>query len=403
MNTIVRKIISLIFIVCTLSLMLTGCWDQVEIDDRALVLGLAIDEAPPGSPVKDDESTHSETNSLPKLIKVTAQIAIPGRVPLGPSTGGSSNENPVWVVTVVGHSLDDAMNNLQQQVADPRYLTHLRVIIISKAIARGSINDLNDYLRRNPEVRRRTWLLVSEGNASKFMDVKPPLQRVPTLYILAMMDKAVDIGKLPPDYIGTFWSASSKWGQSGYLPYIALREKENILIKGLAYFSGDKMAGTTKPLEIGVFEAVQGMNPGGYSELFQVPDLGFVITKINERHSRNKSFITKGMPHLKYRISLEGTLDEHFYSENLINSSASLHTIELTFNKKAKELILKTIHQTQKDHSDIFGMGEIIRAHHPSFWKDHIHSKKNWEEMYADIAVDVEVNMEIRTLGLKAR
>ncbi len=79
--------------------------------------------------------------------------------------------------------------------------------------------------------------LVSEGRAEQFMDVKPPLQRVPTLYVLSMMEKAVTSGKFPPDYIGSYWSADSKWGQSEYLPYVALRNKDNVLINGLAYFS----------------------------------------------------------------------------------------------------------------------------------------------------------------------
>lgn len=46
------------------------------------------------------------------------------------------NQNPVWVVEVYGYTLDDAMNNLQQQISDPRYLIHLRVIIISEDIAK---------------------------------------------------------------------------------------------------------------------------------------------------------------------------------------------------------------------------------------------------------------------------
>lgn len=173
----------------------------MEIEDRALVLGLSIDKIPADDTQKEDRVTHIHDNSLPtEMISVTAQIAVPGRVPLGPGTGGSAGEgktSPVWVVSVRGISLDDAMNNLQQQIADPRYLVHLRIIIISEEIARGSLAELNDYLRRNPEIRRRTWLLVSEGRASAFMDVNPPLQRVPTLYILSMMEKSVSSGKFP--------------------------------------------------------------------------------------------------------------------------------------------------------------------------------------------------------------
>ncbi|MFD1909149.1 hypothetical protein ACFSQ7_42095 [Paenibacillus rhizoplanae] len=203
MNKQLPRTLALLLMLVIAAPLLSGCWDQVEIEDRALVLGLSIDKISAEEAQMEDRVTHIHDGGLPaEMISVTAQIAVPGRVPLGPGTGGGSagdsKTSPVWVVTVQGISLDDAMNNLQQQIADPRYLVHLRIVIISEDIARGSLAELNDYLRRNPEIRRRTWLLVSEGRASAFMDVNPPLQRVPTLYILSMMEKSVSSGKFPP-------------------------------------------------------------------------------------------------------------------------------------------------------------------------------------------------------------
>lgn len=400
------KAISLLLLLSVFSSVLTGCWDEVEIEDRALVLGLSIDEAPPDSAENEDKVTHTSDKNLPsKMISVTAQIAVPGRVPLGPGSSGEggAKSSPIWVVKVVGHSLDDAMNNLQQQISDPRYLIHLRVIIISEAIARGGLDELNDYLRRNPEVRRRTWLLVSAGRAAKFMDVEPPLQRVPTLYILAMMDKAVTSGILPADYIGMYWSADSKWGQDAYLPHVALRNQENILIDGLAYFSKGKMIAKTAPIEIGLYMAIQGINPGGYTGLFRVPDLGLIMTKVNERYSRSKSSIEHGLPYFSYKIQLEGDLDEHFDSNRLINSSSKLHEIEASFEQQIQKSLLHLVQQTQRDHSDIFGMGEMIRAHHPSYWKQNIHSKNDWSDLYSNATVDIKVILRLRKIGLKER
>lgn len=400
------RTILLLLLLSIFTSFLSGCWDEVEIEDRALVLGLSIDEAPPGSAENEDKVTHTSDKNIPaKMISVTAQIAVPGRVPLGPGSGseGGAKSSPIWAVKVVGHSLDDAMNNLQQQISDPRYLIHLRVIIISEAIARGGLDELNDYLRRNPEVRRRTWLLVSEGSASKFMDVEPPLQRVPTLYILAMMEKAVSDGILPADYIGVYWSADSKWGQNAYLPHVAIRNQENILIDGLAYFSKGKLIAKTLPLQIGLFMAIQGINPGGYTGLFRVPDLGIIMTKVNERYSRSKSSIEQGLPHLSYQIRLEGDLDEHYDSNKPINSSSKLQEIEASFEQQFQKSMLHLIQQTQSDHSDIFGMGEMIRAHHPSYWKQNIHNKNDWADLYSDAKVDIKVIMHLRRVGLKDR
>jgi len=396
------KRICLLIVVSLLSGLLAGCWDQLEIEDRALVLGLSIDKAT-ADEVKDEQATHiKNTINLP-MIRVSAQIAVPGRVPLGPgsSEGGSGNINPVWVVKVYGFTLDDAMNNLQQQIADPRYLIHLRVIIVSKDIAREHLLDLNDYLRRNPEVRRQTWLLVSEGEASEFMNIQPPLQRVPTLYTLAMMEKAVESGRFPADYLGTFWSSESKWGESGYLPYVALRNKENVLIKGLAFFSSGVMTGHTTPIEIGAYMAMKGINPGGYSILFDSPEFGPVMIMVNKRLSSVKVSLKNGKPHVSYTVHLDTSLDEHLYSNVKISSSHALLLLENSFQKGVIKIFNHFIQETQKAHSDILGTGEYVRAHYPAYWRAKVHDKGDWEQMYSNITIDIHVDVAIRKVGLK--
>lgn len=406
MNKGIYKRIFLVVVLSITSGLLAGCWDQLEIEDRALVLGLSIDSVPANSKTEDDKTTHLSSADLNlKKIRVTAQIAVPGRVPLGPGSGGESsgggNQNPVWVIQVYGYSLDDAMNNLQQQISDPRYLIHLRVIIISEELARNNLHDLNDYLRRNPEVRRRTWLLVSEGEASEFMNINPPLQRVPTLYILSSMEKAVNSGKFPANYIGVFWSAESKWGENGFLPYVSLHQKENILIKGLAYFSDGVMVGSTTPIEIGAYMSMKGINPGGYSVLFNSDRFGPVILKSNVRFTRVKVQIKHGKPHITYNIFLDSSLDEHLNTESKISSSQALKELEVDFQKKIIQILKHLIEGTQQTHSDIFGMGEYVRAYTPSYWQAHVHDKKDWEEQYSHLTVDIKVKSNINRVGLK--
>lgn len=402
-NGFYRRIL-LLMIFSLMSGLLTGCWDQLEIEDRAIVLGLSIDSVPANSETEDDQTTHLKNTIHLQKIRVTAQIAVPGRVPLGPSSGGGSgggNENPVWVVQVFGYTLDDALNNLQQQISDPRYLIHLRVVIISEDIARSSLDELNDYLRRNPEVRRRTWLLVSEGEASKFMDINPPLQRVPTLYILSAMEKAVTSGKFPADYLGEFWSSESKWGESGYLPYISLHHKDNLLIKGLAYFSGGVMVGATDPIEIGAFMSIKGVNPGGYSVLLQSPEFGSVMLKVNDRFSRVKVHMVDGKPHIVLNIFIEAVLDEHLRSDVRIASNQSLNKLEDSFHQGVIKIFKHLIQETQRAHSDIFGMGEYVRAYAPSYWKDKIHDKYDWEQLYTHLEFEFKIKTNIDRVGLK--
>ncbi|MFS0837094.1 Ger(x)C family spore germination protein [Paenibacillus sp. 1P03SA] len=399
----------LLLTVPLLSLLLAGCWDQQEVEDRALILGMAIDRAvDPAAIESKDRVNHLESNPIPadKMIRVTASIAVPGRIPLGPGEGGGGSgqgtTKPVWVVTVFGHTVNDALNNLQQQIADPKFLIHLRVIVVSEEVAYDTLEHINDYFRRDSEVRRRTWLLISKGEAARFLNVAPPLERVPTLYVLAMLDKSVKLGKFPRDYIGTFWSTQSKQGQEGYLPYVDIRQNENILIGGMALFRNNKMVGTSEPLEIGAFMSVKQMNPGGYSPLVNVPGIGPVMASTTLRKSKIDLEMKNGSPRFKVMIYLEQDLEEKYFEDTVIDEKA-ISKIEEATSKEVNKIIISFIRKTQRMKSDIFGFGEYIRAKEHEYWTARIGSKEKWEDEYADLPIEVQSTVRINRTGMQYR
>lgn len=398
-----RQISFMLLVLLVLSL--TGCWDRIEIEDRALILGIGIDEAEEGASSTEDLTTHSREEAAPldnRMIRLTAQIAVPGRIPLGPGGNGGSaegKEEPVWVVSVVGHTINDAMNNLQQEIADPRSLIHLRVIVVNENVARRGMDDLNDYLRRNQEVRRSTWLLITDNKAADLMGVAPPLERVPTL--LAMLEKAADMGKFPKNSLSNYWNSESKLGQNAYLPYVSIRQKENILIKGLAYFNSNKLVGTTTPIEIGAYMAAKGFNPGGYTAMYNVPGIGFVTIRATERQSNIKVDIRNGKPHATINVRIQAELAEKYSPKPGMDDQEELNMAERGFNRFVKEMITSLLEKTQKDKSDIIGFGEIVRANNRDYWHKHIRDKNDWALLYSNMTYTIHVSSDIRRVGMK--
>jgi len=391
--------------------LLTGCWDRLEIEDRAVVLGVSIDKAGPGAEKQEGEVTHLRGKfPTPRkdLIRVAVQIALPGRIPLGPgeSGGGGGNkgaEQTVWVIEVVGHTIDDALMNLDQQISGRLFYGHLRVIVVSEAVARNGLQNLNDFFRRNPEVRRMAWMMISKGPAIQLMKAAPKLERVPTLYLMSTLDDAVKIGKLPTDYVGMFWSNSSKKGQEGFLPYVQIMKEQNIEIKGLAYFKGDKMVGATKPLEIAGYLGIKGINPAGYRAMLKVDGGGTVAVYATHRESKIEARIKKGSPHISVSVRIELNLEEKMNEQVSINSSDILIKLQKEEEQSIYKVYKGLIKQTQEKQSDIFGFGEYVRAKQSQYWNRHIKTKERWQEMYKDISVDIKVDAHIRRVGMKAK
>ncbi|MGZ4164331.1 MAG: Ger(x)C family spore germination protein [Tumebacillaceae bacterium] len=406
-----RKQISRLLLLLSLVPLLSGCWDRLEIEDRANVLGISVDLEDPHSESEEPEVSHLKGEfPVPskKLVRLTAQIAVPGRIPLGPSAGGGSSSGganrPVWVVSVVGHTLDDAMMNLQQQLADRVFLSHLRVIVISEAYARAGVENINEYMRRNPEVRSAIWMLVAKGKASKVMEATPELERVPSLYLMATMDHAVALGKFPNDFLGNFWIQTSSLGQEPYLPYIELRANNTVEIAGIAYFRNNKMVGAMKALEIGDYMVVEGMNPGGYLAAVQVsgtPDIVMLHTK--NRNSKIKIDLKNGRPHATVTINYEAELSEKSSRRIHIDNSDILHKIEITAAQNDTKAIQQLMKDTQKQGSDIFGFGEYVRAKQAGYWDAQVRTKEKWSELYKTMPIDVTVTCRVRRVGMSAR
>ncbi|MFP7296609.1 Ger(x)C family spore germination protein [Neobacillus niacini] len=386
--------------------LLSGCWDSREIEQRANVLAIGVDKASEEEKENEDEISHlGKKFPAPDedMIKVTAQIAIPGRIPLGPQMPGGS-EKPVLVIEVVGHTFQDAMLNLQQEVSDEIFLGHLRIIVVSEEIARQGTARFNDFLRRNPEIRRTASLVVSKESAAKYMNITPELERIPSLYLANMVDNLSAIGKFPPSFIGLFWTIYSSKGQEPYLPYLALKEKSTIQLNGLAYFHGDKMVGKTNPLEIGTFMSVIGIGRGGYGAFAVVPgEDESVLVRAVSRKTRTKVSIKNGRPHVSIKIQYESEIDEKESAKIQLSDSSVLKKIEKEASKDTKKSIEKLIKRTQKSNSDIFGFGEHFRAKVPKYWNKNVKTKEKWSEIYKNITFDINVDTHIHRVGMKSK
>jgi spore germination protein KC len=294
--------------------------------------------------------------------------------------------------------------NLQQQISGRLFFGHLRVVAISEDVAKQGLQNVNDYFRRNSEIRRMAWMMITKGDAEAFMKAAPKLDRVPTLYLMSTMDSAVKLGKFPNDFVGNFWSNSSKKGEEGFLPYVELMKSQNVELKGLAYFRGSKMVGATQPLEIGAYMGIKGINPAGYRGIISFDGGKNIVTLYaTSRHSKIDVQIKNDLPHITVNIFNELNIEEKFSEKFLINHHDVLKRIEQEDAEKATFLHENLIKQTQEKGADIFGFGEYVRAKQPRFWNEHVQTKEGWQEMYKNVPIEVKLKIKIRRIGMKAK
>src|SRR5690625_2517687 len=95
----------------SIALLLTGCWDQVNIEDRGFVVGVSID-----SDKSDDQS---------KTITVMNQFVIPQKTMAGQEEG---EEKPYTNLVASGSSLTEIGQELSSLTARKPYYEHLKIV-----------------------------------------------------------------------------------------------------------------------------------------------------------------------------------------------------------------------------------------------------------------------------------
>ncbi len=387
-------------------MLLSGCWDRMEVEERSTVLGLAVDIA---EDRKEDPINHPEDAKLPTsgigMIEVTAQLAVPGQIPLGPSQGGSPGgpQDTVWVVKAVGHTLSEAVNNLQQQLSSTIFLGHLKIFIISDEVAERGIDEIIDFMKRNSEVRRDAWLLVNGNRADETLEVAPKLERIPALYLSNMLDNSIKMGKLPKSRVGKFWIALENDGQDGYLPYITVKTKENIQVSGVGYFRENKLVGHTKAYQIAFLNGLIEHNPGGSTAIVKLSDEQMVQFQSTKRKSDYTVTLQNGKPHFDVDVVIKGNITGKNDNGINLNTNSTIKNIEETAEKAFKPEFEKLIEETQEKESDILGLGEYVRAKLRDYWDQEVKTAEKWREIYKDITVEVNVKVKIEGVGLKAQ
>ena len=382
---------------------LTACWDRYELEERANILGIAVDIA--------DESTEdftipeiSHKGEFPdqenlKLYKVTAQLAVPGKIKLGPEGGsGDGADKTAWVLETVGYTMKDALLNLQQQLAERLYLGHLQIVVVNNEIAKDGVTEINDFLKRDYQVRRTAWMVITEGKASEVLQTAPPIEIVPALYISETLDNAMRFGKLPKGYLGKFWVDLADEGVDGSLPIVKVIEKDRIMVTDLAYFKDEKMIGKMVPIEIGGYLAMRERNPGGYTLAISTVDGGIYFVESLRRNSSINIEVKHGRPTATINVEIEAEIEEETKVNDL--SGKKLEEVEKAANNEANKIFNNLIEKLQEDESDVLGIGARVRAYHSKYWKKEIKAEENWLEIYKEMEIKAIVDFKIKRTGM---
>ncbi|MFD2655832.1 Ger(x)C family spore germination protein [Gracilibacillus thailandensis] len=374
------------FLFCTIAVLLTGCWDELPIDERGFVIGSAID--------MDDKKEKGEYD-----ITLTSQFVIPGNLSSPTQDGG--DKLAFKNISVTGQSafqISREMLGLTNWI--PNY-EHLKILIVSSEVASepNLFSSVVDAFIRDHEMRRGIKVMISDGAAKDVLGQTSETEELPARFIDKIMENNVkSLELIEPVRIGLLHRYLLN--ESSYMLPLLTSSAENVNYNGVAVFDGksDQQVGTLMGDDIKGFRLIKGDIKNGILN-FQI-DGELMIYEISDARSSIK-INAKNKENVKISISIdtEGYIAEMFGSKSL-QDQAYIDKIEEEINKKIEEIVTKSVETAQDELKiDFFDFSNILRQKHYEDWKK---IKGNWEHgdnLFSQSTVEISAKAIVRNIG----
>ncbi|HBR08639.1 MAG TPA: Ger(x)C family spore germination protein [Clostridiales bacterium] len=373
---------AIVIILCiSLTLNLTGCWSQRELNDYAVVVGVGID--------KDEETGN---------ILLTAQIAKPGKLAKD-SKGSGSNEKAYWNISDTGETIFSTVREYTHESSRRLYWQHNKIIIFCREIAEDGVLNCIDYFVRDHETRTAAEIFVSDTDkASDILDVKPELEKIPSIDI----DKLIKVQQLNSETYSinllTFIQRLMSKTTASVAPLIKITgegEEQKISVSGTAVFKKDKLVGKLNKPETRGLLWVDDKVKSGIVVVDCPGGDGKVDLEIMKASSTVTPEIENGNITIKIKIKEKSNLGSQSCTEDLATSKM-LEALEEKLASAIRDEITASVEKAQALNADIFGFGEAVHRKYRNQWKD-LESK--WDEIFPSIQVEIKVDAEIYGTG----
>ncbi|HEU4962836.1 MAG TPA: Ger(x)C family spore germination protein [Bacilli bacterium] len=386
-----RAWLSLCLVLLLTSLVLTGCWDRRELEERTSVVALAIDR------VEQQEGQQP-------LVKLTVQIPIPIKiVGAGGGESGAGGKTSVKVMSATGFSMNDAITNLQQRLNQELFYGHTRVIAVSEDIAREGLAGIVDALRRSPQMRRLLWLVITPGEAEELLHADPRLEQIPIVYVMDLMENGAKQGRYPDLTLGRWFIDRSSTGVQATANVIESTEKE-VKWKGTALFRDDLYVGSLDENESWILLQVRSHEVGGdvtipCPESAKQPSRGarkYMTVHPKKIHVEKQVTRSGDTFNMRVDVLVETDVTESMCELDFTRQETFTkvkHALEEELNDRARKLI-QDLQQTYK--VDPIGMGNYVRAKYLTDYE-----KLNWTKEFPKTKLEIVYRAEVRRVGMK--
>lgn len=351
------------------AVLLGGCWDFYDTDERALVLMLGIDQG--------DQAP----------VRVTVQLFIPRGEVQEPTTSGEFR-----VISREGVTVGDALDEIRGLLYRELELGHTKVVVLGESIARAGLQN-QDWLWRTRRLAGTTYLTTTAGPARGMLETPTPPVAIPALFVYHSLRSTHNVSaRNLPVYLWQAFSRLEDPLRDLFVPRLATLA-QGLRVNGSGVFAGGHLVGWLTPEETASLARALNIR---YEGEIAAPTGG---------RSPMSGHLTGGSSRRGVRRGPDGRLIlwVHLRAEAELQDRGGrpLRTAESELSAALAEQCRSMLKHLQGLGSDPLGFGELLRQMYPRH--PAVGSAEAWHRAYAAAGLDVRALVRVRTAGFTRR
>lgn len=369
-----KKVIVFILII---SFLLTGCWDKVEIEERAHISAVGIDMYSTSPDNKDMPERYIFTFAFPENKKDSAKDII---------------------VSGVGENLYSISRIMASRSNKEFFLGHLRTVIIGVDVAKDSksFRQVLDGIENNEFLSRRVVLAITEDSAGEIIKIVPSMENKLGEFIAEIFRRPDRIPRIVGGSVGDIFIDLHESGNT-LIPRIIPGETD-VKVAGGGVINNYKFRGWLGEEETAHLLVLKGETKClcGMSIEYRGHNVPVAL-----RPKKPKFRLIEDEENIKIliEVEMEGDVKQtYFEAEDDMLEVTIISEIENKMGEVTEQRTRTAIDKIQKEfETDIIGIDRYLRQSHYKLWKE---VEDDWQEIFPNIDIDVNMDIKIRRIGL---
>lgn len=334
--------------------LLTGCWDNVELNDRHVVLEIAIDKA--------DEVMDGE--GLKNSYKITYTIPDAGKL----SGQESLAEDVKTTMVTMSPTIVTSINDMEAKLQNTLTFSHVKAIVFGKEILedRELFKNAIDSFARNVEFSRGVNILVSKGKASDITQSDNYQNLILGLCIMKYFNNtAKETGYAKQQSLGNMLKEIQNTGVT-MLPIISnVEEEKTVEIGGAAVIQDYELMGW---IDKDTMRGVMLANGNTEEMPLVIENQGDYLTYTIKNIESSINYAEDGS--IVVDILVDGDITEGLSAmNNKIFYKDDIERFTRLIEEKIGEKVKQGINKEKEMGVDFLGIGIKLYRKYPKKWK----------------------------------